>query len=67
MAKKKSSAVQEDSRYHDTWRLLKKYRDVVWSLELSVQQVKNEFHIEYGTDIEGLSSFPPEFLLHPLR
>ena len=28
--------VTEDPRYHDTWRLLKKYRDVVWSLELDV-------------------------------
>mgnify|MGYP002508411004 CR=1 FL=1 len=31
--------VTEDPRYHNTWKLLKKYRDVVWSLELSVQQV----------------------------
>lgn len=52
-ATSKSKQVQEDTRYHDTWRLLKKYRDVVWSLELSVQQVKSEFHIEYGTDIES--------------
>ena len=43
---------EEDSRYHDTWRLLKKYRDVVWSMELSVQQVKKEFEIEYGTTID---------------
>lgn len=42
----------EDPRYHDTWRLLKKYRDVVWSLELSVQQMKNQFQIEYGSSIE---------------
>lgn len=42
----------EDSRYHDTWRLLKKYRDVVWSMELSVQQVKKEFEIEFGSTIE---------------
>lgn len=42
----------EDSRYHDTWRLLKKYRDVVWSMELSVQQVKKEFEIEYGSTID---------------
>lgn len=42
----------EDPRYHDTWRLLKKYRDVVWSLELSVQQLKNQFEIEYGSSIE---------------
>ena len=45
-------ALAEDSRYHDTWRLLKKYRDVVWSMELSVQQVKKEFEIEYGSTIE---------------
>lgn len=42
----------EDSRYHDTWRLLKKYRDVVWSMELSVQQVKKEFEIEFGSTID---------------
>ena len=38
--------------YHDTWKLLKKYRDVVWSLELSVQQVRSRFEIEYGSSIE---------------
>lgn len=41
----------EDTRYHNTWRLLKKYRDVVWSMELSVQQVKKEFEIEFGSTI----------------
>lgn len=46
------NSVQEDSRYHDTWKLLKKYRDVVWSLELSVQQIKNQFQIEYGSSID---------------
>ena len=44
--------VTKDSRYHNTWRLLKKYRDVVWSLELSVQHLKNQFQIEYGSSIE---------------
>lgn len=43
---------QGDSRYHDTWKLLKKYRDVVWSLELSVQQIKSQFQIEYGSNID---------------
>lgn len=38
--------------YHNTWTLLKKYRDVVWSLELSVQQVRNTFEIEYGNAVE---------------
>ena len=43
---------EEDTRYHDTWKLLKKYRDVIWSLELSVQQVRWQFQIEYGSSIE---------------
>lgn len=42
----------EDPRYHDTWKLLKKYRDVVWSMELSVQQLKSKFRIEFDCTIE---------------
>ena len=34
--KKKNNAPQDNPLYHDTWTLLQKYRDVVWSLELSV-------------------------------
>jgi len=53
MAKKQITRdVTEDPRYHDTWRLLKKYRDVVWSLELSVQHLKKRFEVEYGSSIE---------------
>ena len=53
MARKKvERKVTEDPRYHNTWKLLKKYRDVVWSLELSVQQVRTQFQIEYDTSIE---------------
>ena len=44
--------VMDNPIYHDTWKLLKKYRDVVWSLELSVQRVKNSFQIEYGSNID---------------
>ena len=51
--KRKEKNVTEDPRYHDTRRLLRKYRDVTWSLELSVQRLKTQFHLEYGTDIEG--------------
>ena len=49
MAKNKLSAadVTEDPHYHDTWTLLRKYRDVVWSLEVSVRQVRNRFRIDY--------------------
>ncbi len=43
---------QEDARYHDTWLLLQKYRDVVWSLELSVQRVRAKFQMELGSSIE---------------
>lgn len=42
----------DDPLYHDTWMLLRKYRDVVWSLELSVQRVRRQFQIEYGSSIE---------------
>ena len=44
--------VTENPLYHDTWKLLKKYRDVVWSLELSVRQVKQKFEVEFGSSIE---------------
>ena len=48
----KKANEKENSIYHDTWMLLKKYRDVVWSLELSVQQVRNQFQIEYGSTVD---------------
>ena len=50
--KRKEKDVTEDPRYHDTRKLLRKYRDVTWSLELSVQRLRSQFHVEYGTDIE---------------
>ena len=37
--------VADNPLYHDTWKLLKKYRDVVWSLEISVQHVLSLIHI----------------------
>lgn len=46
--------ITDDPLYHDAWKLLKKYRDVVWSLELSVQQVRNRFEIEFGNSIEDV-------------
>lgn len=52
MKKNEVINVTENPLYHDTWKLLKKYRDVVWSLELSVQQVRSKFEIEYGSSIE---------------
>lgn len=52
MARRKEADVTQNPMYHDTWKLLTKYRDVVWSLELSVQQVRKQFHIEFGKSIE---------------
>lgn len=53
MSKKQNELdITENPLYHDTWKLLKKYRDVVWSLELSVQQVRKQFAIEYGSSID---------------
>ena len=50
--KKQPEQMPEDQRFHDTYLLLKKYRDVVWGLELSVQQVKRRFQMEVGSGIE---------------
>ena len=45
--------VKDNPLYHDTLVLLKKYRDVVWSLELSVQKARRKFQLEYGSTIEN--------------
>lgn len=50
--KKQPEQMPEDQRFHDTYLLLKKYRDVVWGLELSVQQVKRRFQMEVGSGIK---------------
>ena len=52
MKKTNQQTEMENPLYHDTWMLLRKYRDVVWSLELSVQQVRRQFQIEFGSSIE---------------
>ena len=53
MTKNKDSVdVTENPLFHDTWKLLQKYRDVVWSLELSVQQLKKSFEMEYNTTVD---------------
>ncbi len=52
MAKRKHKDVTENPLYHDTWKLLQKYRDVVWSLELSVRQVRTSFEMEFGQTID---------------
>lgn len=50
--KMQHSVPQDSPLYHDTWTLLRKYRDVVWSLELSVLRIQKKFELEYGKSIE---------------
>lgn len=53
MAQNKNIRTPEDSpQYHDTWMLLKNYRDVTWSLEVSVLQVRGKFQLEYECGVE---------------
>lgn len=53
MAKKKIERdVTEDPRYHDTCGFSKNTGMWFWSMELSVQQVRKTFQIEFGSSIE---------------
>lgn len=45
--------ISDIGAYHDTWKLLQSYRDVVWNLELAVQKVQREFEVEYGKNIDS--------------
>ena len=41
-----------DTRYHDTLLLMTKYRDVVWSLSVAVEQTKSDFRQMFGKSVE---------------
>lgn len=43
---------EEDRRYHDTLLLLKNYRNAVWSLELSTEQLRKNFKTDFGSNVE---------------
>ena len=47
--KENSSHTKE---YHDTFLLLNKYRDVVWSLEVTSKKMESKFIKEKGCGIE---------------
>ena len=49
----KNKKKDEDTLFHNTEVLLKNYRDVVWSLEVAVHRVNQNFYQEYERDIEG--------------
>ena len=40
------------TEYHNTFLLLSKYRDVVWSLEVTTKKTKSRFIKEMGCDVE---------------
>lgn len=40
--------------YHDTRTLLRKYRDVMWNLEVSDLDLQEEFKAEYGLSTDAL-------------
>lgn len=42
------------SHYHDTRTLLRKYRDVMWNLEVSDLDLQEEFKAEYGLSSDAL-------------
>ena len=49
MAKKIKKIPEDHPFYHDTWKLLKNYRDVAWNLELSNLDLQAEFRAEFGS------------------
>ena len=42
------------SYYHDTWTLLKNYRSVSWSIEVSDYNLQADFRTEYGCASEAV-------------
>ena len=51
-SEKQVRAEQEEFLYHNTELLLKKYRDVVWSVEASMEQAKLGFESEMECKLE---------------
>lgn len=49
---KRGKEPKGDAKYHNTWLLLRKYREVVWSMELSVSQARGAFRREFGMTVE---------------
>ena len=56
MAKKNyhpvSAEVENNPLYHDTYKLLRCYRDSTYSLMVAVRQVEIQFQLEYNTSVD---------------
>ena len=50
--KREKSEDRESHLYHNTEVLLKRYRDVVWSVEVSLNNTKTKFENQFECDLE---------------
>ena len=45
-------SAEDDPRFHDTYKLLHRYRDAKYSLMVVVRQLETQFRMEYGSSID---------------
>ena len=43
---------EEDPRFHDTYKFLRRYRDATYSLKVVVRQIEMQFRMKYGTSVD---------------
>lgn len=53
MGKPIKRASEDNPLFHDTYKLLRNYRDAVWSVEVSNLDLQAEFRAEYGVPIDA--------------
>ncbi len=44
---------EEDPRFHDTYKFLRRYRDATYSLKVVVRQMEMQFRMKYGTSVDA--------------
>lgn len=43
---------EDDPRFHDTYKFLRRYRDATYSLKVVVHQMEKQFRMKYGTSVD---------------
>lgn len=43
---------EDDPRFHDTYKFLRRYRDATYSLKVVVHQMETQFRLKYGTSVD---------------
>lgn len=43
---------EEDPRFHDTYKFLRRYRDATYSLKVVVHQMETQFRLKYRTSVD---------------